>query len=421
MTVGAIERRVSGHGPGRRMRRWTAVILALISAAGLAIGVAWVQPASAQEQAGSLTIQGRVVNGTEGGDPVEGLSVVFHQNSVDMLNESRTAAGPDGGFVFRDIIYDPDIAYGVSVIYKGALYGANLDLSQGEPGPVELAIYEPIRSDEVLSATLVSMLIETADPVSQTLSVLEIVRLVNASDLTYVPGPEPMQIVRFGLPAGTRDLRVDTSLLVADVFQVDRGFGVSASVPPGTHEVLYSYQFPYSGASHLFWRNLRYGADLLRIVIPSQVAGLADVSVGESGEIDIGGQPYNVLEVEGVPRGHDLGFTLTDLPVPGFGDRVVNFLRSVQWELAAPVALGVLAAAAVGYVLWRNRRSGRLPAPGRRAQPDERELVIAMVADLDRRRREDGMDEDEYRRRRAVLTRRLAGLAGGGAGPDPEG
>lgn len=403
------------------MRRWTAFILALVSAAGLAIGVAGAQPASAQEQPGSLTIQGRVVNGTEGGDPVEGLPVVFHHNSVDMLNESRTAAGPDGGFVFRDIIYDPDIAYGVSVIYKGALYGANLDLSQGEPGPVELAIYEPIRSDEVLSATLVSMLIETADPVSQTLSVLEIVRLVNASDLTYVPGPEPMQIIRFGLPAGTRDLRVDTSLLAADVFQVDRGFGVSASVPPGTHEVLYSYQFSYSGASHLFWRNLRYGADLLRIVIPSQVAGLADVSIGEAGEIDIGGQPYNVLEVEGVPRGHDLGFTITELPVPGLGDRAVNTFRSVRWELAAPVALGVLAAAAVGYVLWRNRRSGRLPAPGRGAPSDERELVIAMVADLDRSRREDGMDEDEYRRRRAVLTRRLAGLAGRGAGQDPEG
>ncbi len=408
------------RGPGGRLRLQAAIIFALIGASSLAIGIAGAQPASAQAQAGSMTIQGRVINGTEGGDPVEGLSVVFHQNSVEMLNETRTPAGPDGGFAFSDIVFDPDIAYGVSVIYKGALYGVNIDLSQGEPGPVELAIYEPIRSDEVLSATLVSLLIETADPVTQTLSVLEIVRLVNASDLTYVPGPEPMQIIRFGLPERTRDLRVDTSLLVADVFQVDRGFGVSASVPPGTHEVLYSYEFPYSGASHLFWRNLRYGADLLRVVIPSQVAGLVDVSIGEPGEIDIGGQPYNVLEVAGVPRGHDLGFTLTDLPVPGFGDRVANTIQTVRWELAAPVALGVLAAAAVGFVLWRNRRLGRVPAGGRTAPPDERELVIAMVADLDRRRREVGMDEEEYRRRRAVLTRRLAGLAGRGPGRDRE-
>ena len=408
------------RGPRGRPRLRAAIIFALIVASALAIGIAVVQPASAQAQAGSMTIQGRVINGTEGGDPVEGLSVVFHQNSVEMLNESRTPAGPDGGFVFPGIVYDPDIAYGVSVIYKGALYGVNLDLSLGEPGPVELAIYEPIRSDEVLSATLVSLLIETADPVSQTLSVLEIVRLVNASDLTYVPGPEPMQIIRFGLPERTRDLRVDTSLLVADVFQVDRGFGVSASVPPGTHEVLYSYEFPYSGASHLFWRNLRYGADLLRVVIPSHVAGLANVSIGEPDEIDIGGQPYNVLEIEGVPRGHDLGFTLTDLPVPGFGDRVANTIQSVRWELAAPVALGVLAAAAVGLVLLRNRRSGRVPVPSGTAPPDERELVIAMVADLDRRRRQDGMEEEEYRRRRAVLTRRLAGLAGRGSERDRE-
>ncbi len=420
MTVEPNESPPSCRGPGRRLGRRTAVIIAMIFAAALAIGVAGAHPALAQAQAGSLTVQGRVINGTEGGDPVEGLSVVFHQNSVEMLNETRTPVDPEGGFVFSDIVYDPDIAYGVSVIYKGALYGVNIDLSRGEPGPVELAIYEPIRSDEVLSATLVSMLIESADPVSQTLSVLEIVRLVNASDLTYVPGPEPMQIIRFGLPERTRDLRVDTSLLVADVFQVDRGFGVSASVPPGTHEVLYSYQFPYSGASHLFWRNLRYGADLLRVVIPSKVAGLADVSIGAPGEIDIGGQPYNVIEVEGVPRGHDLGFTLTDLPVPGFGDRAVNTFRSVRWELAAPVALGVLAASAVAFVLLRNRRSGRVPAPGVRVAPDERELVISMVADLDRRRREDGMDEDEYRRRRAVLTRRLAGLAGTVPGGDRE-
>ena len=421
MNAKAVRSQPSGRGPGRRLRRRTAIIFALIAATVLASAVAGAQPASAQTQAETLTIQGRVSNGTEDGDPVEGLSVVLHQNSVEMLNESRTPAGPDGSFVFPGIVYNPDIAYGVSVIYKGALYGVNLDLSQGAPAPVELAIYEPIRSDEVLSATLVSMLVETADPVSQTLSVLEIVRLVNASDLTYVPGPEPMQIIRFGLPEGAHDLRVDTSLLAADVFQVDRGFGVSASVPPGTHEVLYSYQFPYSGSNYPFSRNLWYGAELLRVVVPSQVAGLTEASIGEPDGIDIGGQPYNVLEVGGVPRGHDLGFKLTDLPVPGLGDRAVNTFESVRWELAAPVALGVLAAAAVGYVLWRNRRSGRGRAPGPGAAPDERELVIAMVADLDRRRREDGMDEEEYRRRRAVLTRRLAGLARGGPGQDREG
>ena len=387
-------------------------------ALGLAVAAAMASPGHAHQQTGMVTIRGHVTNGTEGGDPVEGLSVVLHRNTIDDLNESRTTVGPDGSFVFSDIRYDAETAYGVSTVYKGALYGLNLDLSQGDPQDVQISIFEPIRSDDVLHATLVSMLIDNADPVSQSLSVLEIVRLVNDSDMTYVPGPDPMQLIRFGLPEEAHGLRVDTSMLVSDIFQVDRGFGVSASVPPGTHEVLYSYQFPYSGSSFDFSRNLRYGADLLRVVLPRQVAGLTDASIGKPDAVDIGGQPYNVLEVADVPRGEILSFAFTDLPVPTLRDRAANALESIRWELTAPVALGVLAAVAVGAVLWRNRRLRPVALPRGRMPPDEREVVISMVAELDSRHRKGDLQEEEYRRRRSVLTKRLSSLAEERADPD---
>lgn len=401
--------------PGRGLRPLrTPVIGAALLAAlliALALSPAKAPTALAQEPppGDPITVTGRVVNGTADGGAVAGITVVFHHNTVEELGEIDAVAGADGSFEFPGVVYDPAKAYGVSVVYKGALYGINLDLSLGQPEPIELAIYEPIHSDEILRASLVSVLINIVDPTSEVLSVLEIVRLVNDTDLAYVSGPEPMQIIRFALPEGATNLQVDSSLLVADIFQVDRGFGVSASVPPGVHEVLYSYDFAYSGSTEEVVRNLRYGADLLRVVIPRQVAALIAPSIGEPGEVDIGEQPYNVLEVAGVPKNHELTFTLTGLPVPGFGDRVVNTLDGIRWELTAPIALGVLAAAAVAFVLWRNRRAGpRLALEG--GPVDERELVLGMIADLDQRRREDDLSEEEYRRRRSILTGRLAAL-----------
>jgi hypothetical protein len=360
---------------------------------------------------GPITVTGRVVNDTGDGGPVEGLTVVFHHNTVEALGEDDALAGPGGEFAFTGITYVPGTAYGVSVIYKGALYGINLDLSVGQPEPLELSVYEPIHSDEVLRAELVSVLISVVDPVTETLSVLEIVRLINDTDLAYVPGPAPMQIIRFGLPEGATGLQVDTSLLVFEVFEVDLGFGVSASVPPGAHEVLYSYQMPYSGSSRVVTRNQRYGADLLRVVVAQGVAGLANSSIGVPGEVLIGEQPFNVLEVANVPKGHELSFTLTGLAEQGLGDRVTNQFNAIRWELAGPVALAVLVAIAAAFVLWRTRRAGPSPLMASGDAPlDEREAILEMITDLDEDRREGDISEENYRRRRSALTTSLAAI-----------
>ena len=219
-----------------------------------------------------------------------------------------------------------------------------------------------------------------------------------------------MQLIRFALPSDSSDLRVDTSLLAADIFQVDRGFGVSASVPPGSHEVLYSYRFPYGAAEEVFSRTLRYGAASLRFVVPSGIATISDSSVGTPEEVTIGEAPYHVIEVSEVPRNHVLTVTLGDLPMAGLGDRTARTIRTLRWELAAPVALGVVVAAAAAYALWRNRRFGRRGAGVDAMLPKEREAVLSVIVELDGLYRAGAIEEEVYRKRRTALTERLATL-----------
>lgn len=371
--------------------------------------VLWLPPYVARAQVAGLSVEGQVVNGTADGDPVEGLTVVFHQESPTQHTHLEGNADAAGRFRFDGIAFDAAISYGVSVDYKGTIYGMDLDLSGGSPGPIQVNIFEPLQDDSILEATGVSILFAQTDKASKTIWVLEIVQLRNSSDRAYMPGPQPMQLMRFGLPPGASDLEVDTSIRPADIFQVELGFALSASVPPGEHEVLYGYKFPYSDATYLLEKNLPYGAGQLRIVAPEGVLDFTGGPLGSPQPTSIGGQSYQVLEVNDVPKGTGIALELTGLPQPSFGETVGRAIDSIRWELAAPVALGVLLTAVAGFVLLRARRSRAPGLPGTEqvSVAGEREAVLGMIAGLDKEKEDGLVAEEDYRRRRGLLTKKL--------------
>ena len=293
-----------------------------------------------------------MVNGTDG-IGVEGLTVVLHENRTTGRSERTAKSGADGGFRF-DVSYDSEVAYGVSVTRLGALYGANLDLSGGSPEPVSLTVYDATSDDSLLQVGASSLLISSVDGASETVWALEIVQVLNESDLAYIPGPDPMSLLRFGLPKGARELQVDTSLLAADVLQVDRGFALTAAVPPGQHDVMFAYNFPYSGDETFFDKTLRYGASNVRVLAPVELADLA-VDGLDGQRVSIGGREYTVYEGDDVPRGAVLSVALGGLPRASLSDRVGQRLKSLRLEYLAPAALGVILAAILGFAVWRRR------------------------------------------------------------------
>jgi hypothetical protein len=381
------------------------LLLALVSL--ILISISLHGAARAQETA--RFVEGQVVNGTAGGDTVEGLTVVLHQESAAGHVDMEAKADVSGHFRFDSIVFDANTAYGISVDYKGTIYGMDLNLSEGSPESVKISVFEPLQDDSILEASGVSILFAQTDKASGTIWVLEILQLRNISDRAYIPGPQPMQLLRFGLPPGATELEVDTSIRPADIFQVELGFALSGSVPPGEHEILYGYKFPYSDASYLLEKNLPYGAGQLRVVAPEGVLNFSGGPLGDPQPTDIGGQAYKVLEVSDVPKGTRITLELTGLPQPSFGERVGRTIDSFRWELAAPVTLGVLLVGILGFVLLRARRP-RIPSPSEKGAPsvtDERQAVLAMIIGLDREREEGLVEEEDYRRRRGLLTQKL--------------
>ena len=367
-----------------------------------------VSAAGAQEEQPTRTVEGRLVNGTEGGPVPAGATVVLHEESATRHEHREFVTDAGGGFKFEGIVVEPDTVYGVSVTYGGAVYGVDLDLSV-QPEPVTLTVYESVQDDSILTVPTASVLFAQVDSATQTLWALEIVSVTNDTDRTYIPGPEPMQLLRFGLPADTEGLTVDTRLLQPSVIQVDRGFGLFASVPPGEHEVMYAYRFPYSGSEVEFSRPFRYGAERLRVLAPRDVAALSAGS-GVSETVAIGEQDYNVLTLADVGRGDRVSVMLRDLPTSSFVEGARRRVEDLPWQLAAPALLAVLL---VGVVAVAVRRRGSGTPAGAEAttvrapQGEYEQLLLALVS-LERRFDAGEIDDADYDRRRAALAARLA-------------
>ena len=386
----------------------------------LATLTALVAPPEAHAQAQEASVEGRVVNVTPGGGAVGGLLVLLFQQDQDGVAVATVEATTDdqGGFRFAAVEYDPTFAYGISLTYQDAIYVLDVDLSDGDSGPITVEVYDSSDDDGALSASLASVLFAWADGADQTVSTLEIVTIVNRSDHTYVPGTDVMGFLRFGLPSGAQGLQVETALPGADFIQVDEGFALLASIPPGEHDVMYTYRFPYSGTGVEFTKSLRYGAELLRVLAPVEAFSLSGRDLGEPETVTIGESRYRLFQTTGLTKGAQFSVQLDELPeaLPGqrTGDVVPpsdRRLNEVRFEFVAPVALGMLMVSLIGFVFWK-RANERRRATAYAVSGEESQTVRSMIADLQHSLDAGTLTDDEYRRRRAVLDARLASLGG---------
>jgi len=372
--------------------------------------------ASAQEAA-LRVVDGRIVNGTADGGSVEGHTIVFHEEGAARHDHLETKADADGRFRFESIKFDPDVAYGVSTVYQDALYGVDLDLTAGSPEPVTLTVYDAITQDSVLSVPSVSMLVSQADKIDRLIWALEIYKISNSSDRTFIPGQEgPMSLLRFGLPEGAQDLQVDTSIAGAQLFTVDRGFAIDANIPPGEYEVMFAYTFPYEGDTASLTKTLWYGAGDMRVLLPQEIADLASPALGPQSQVEIGGRTYDLLQAQGFTRGETVSVEFTNLPVASSRERLVEAFRSLRMELVVPVAMGIFLAGLIVIVVMRSRRSkatpSAVPVEARaRSGAVEQSVLVERLARLEESFERGDIAEADYARRREEITRQLTALA----------
>lgn len=334
-----------------KYRKFTTILCLAFFLASLVFCVRSLQTVWADFSNGDGVIKGLVVNGTFEGGTTVGLSATLHQYGSNIDKVLTTITDESGRFQFNGIVFQADTIYRVYVTYKGVLYSLDVNILENVDSYTgELIVYEPTTDSSVISVSSASIVFAKIEKSSQIIWVLELVKIVNSTDRTYAPGPDPMKLLGFGLPPGYQLQNVDTDLTTFDVLQVDKGFRLTASVPPGEHVVTYDYIFPYIGENFLFKKSFPYGANKVRMIVPDHI----EASVNQVEPVTEYGSPYQLLTLTDLKRDSDVSLSLQKLPQSSFVDRLMLRVEGFRFEYIAPMVLVFMMLCAICLVIWNR-------------------------------------------------------------------
>ena len=344
---------------------------------------------------------GRIINLSADGQSPVGLEIILHVFTPSGGVDTRTAVtDTDGAFAFANVPTGPEVRYALTATYRDITYGVEPENLQT---PVVLGVYETTNDLAALNIDSHILIVRGADPKENLVSAAEVVLVSNVEDRAFQPILQPasaMNFLRFTVPTGTSGLQVQSDLPSGEIMDVGTGFGLTAAVPPGSHQVSFNYTFPYEGGSASFSPTFLQGASIFRILIPEGLGEASGTGLTEAQTTNIGDETYRVWSVPNLTSRTSLSIELTGLPQPSLWQRSVN---AVEENHLLVIGIPSLVAAALLIILFHSLRR-RAPIAASTSNPQE---LIEEIARLDNLHEDGRLDESEYRQRREGLKQRL--------------
>ena len=326
--------------------------------------------------------------------------------SVDVAG---TMTNTEGEFVFENIDLISGAIYTLSCEYSGVIYKAVYDEST-LGGDLELVVYEDTTDMSELLVVGHSLILRKIDSSEKLIQVLEMVTIENHGSRSFVPDLEnsgPMNLLRFSLPDGAANLDVRSSLTGGTILQINVGFAMNTPIPPGVHEIIYTYVFPYEETVKNLSPSFPLGADTFRVLMETGLGELKVNDLAVKDPITLEGVEYKYFEGYEIEPASRVQIELHGLYQPSalrlFMDGL--FTRNLAKVVVPSVfGLGLMGALAYLYVAHRRRIARGLFADG---PMSGREATLELIAHLDDRFQAGNINQSEYESTRKQMKSRV--------------
>ncbi len=355
-------------------------------------------------EAESGTIEGRVVNGTEGGSGTAELDITLqtYQGNAE-ISSITIRTDVDGYFVFENLIPADGNDYQVTVDFQGAEYNSEwLYFNEGETSiSIEITVFDSTTSDEAIKVAMAHTIIYTGQDGS--FEVKDYFLFVNESDLTYIGLPvgtdeEVRETLVFSLPEGVTRLQPTRGLMECCLTRTESGFVYSMPILPGSSEVAYSYMINNESGTYTFYQDVNYPMAKYDLLLQGENIKVKDTQLVEGEPMDINDALFAHFSGEDFTPGNIITAQLSDL-VDTSNQRIT------MWT---GIGLILFAIGFIGIYWRRKRRSQPVSAKDRPDQWQER--LLLELAGLDDDFADGKITEDDYRKLRAEKKAEIAAL-----------
>lgn len=308
---------------------------------------------------GSIT--GVITNGTHQNAPVADQKVILQRtNGSSTQDIATTVADGSGRFTFGNLPIDANAMYAAYTTFQdGQFSSQTVKLDSDTPAALQLAVYDTTNDDANLHVSVATLLVRQPRPVNGLIGIGEIIAIENTGSTAFVgtltgDASKPMGLLRFATPPNASDLSLGVGFDGSQVITTDKGFGSTATVPPGTTNFAFSIDIPYTGtAADLSFKPV-YSATQVMVLVPLDMF-VDGRDFAAQGVVESLGSRYQVFTAGNVAADKQDSLRLTGLPQAG----EKNYLDARALVIFA-IILALLALAALLLYLRRGNIAAAL-------------------------------------------------------------
>ncbi len=264
------------------------------------------------------TIEGTIINETDGGSSVENQEVTLHVGRDDSEMESVTVkSDSSGNFEFSNLRTETGYGYYLSLNYQGGEYTSDIVSFEENQNllTVDLVVYDATTSDKKIKITINHVMIERAE--KGTLLVSETLVFHNDNNKTYIgekrdPSGEH-ETLRIALPRGFYDLEHVEGLMECCVSQTKDGIVDTMDFKPGPKKVVLQYKLNYTAKNYILEKSFLYPTGAFYVLAPA-VFQLSGENLTSQGPLQIEEREYMALGREEISAASTITFEIGGLP-----------------------------------------------------------------------------------------------------------
>ncbi|MEC9451035.1 MAG: hypothetical protein VYB79_01390 [Chloroflexota bacterium] len=354
---------------------------------------------------GEINLKGTIINGTNPNIISEyQISLMSTQNSSTELIEidSKTTSS---NFEFSKINIDESFTYFLMITHQEIptiVFLEEID----DQYEVDIVVHDRAFTPEDISIIDYSIMIPHLSPESDVVSILGLISFENIGNKTFYadlsdPNLSGLNLLRFSLPENFENLSVDSDLPPGNVMQIPTGFALSNPVPPGQHQVLYSYSMPRNTTSINYTIRLPFGAKKFKLLAPEKTdINKNEILTNELTEVDE--KIYEVLSGNNIKNGEIINIQINKIATPTFYDKFLSFTKKNSISVLIGTSSATILLILIFLSIYRNTQRNY-------KHEDEENELIEKILKLDERFKNKQIEQEEYIILRNSYKKRIKG------------